>query len=83
MFSVGQKVVCIADKWQSYLTGEDVSGPRNGDILKIAEIFTHEGVSYLYFDGLMGGYESTKFRPLDYDFVERILKQVTPEPIPA
>jgi hypothetical protein len=83
MFSVGQKVVCIADKWQSWETRQEVSGPKNGDILKIERILVLDGLEYLVFFGDSCGYVSDKFRPLDYDFVEHILKQVTPEPIPA
>lgn len=84
MFSVGQKVVCIADKWLDWYSKKETNGPKNGDILTVRKVMVVEGLEYLIFTGPdEAGYVSDKFRPLDYDFVERILKQVTPKPIPA
>lgn len=81
---IGQRVVCIdGESWhqKKKFLGiipwkKNMPGPKTGDILKITG-FNPSG--YLRFKGWdhIGGYESTYFRPLDEDFAEETLKNIT------
>lgn len=75
MFRVGQKVVCIDDSsgWAS-----------KQKLLTKNETYTIEYVNKVNGDikvyGIYGEWNNSRFRPLDYDFVEEVIKQVKPQP---
>lgn len=85
MFEVGKKVVCIADSWK-WLDGLEGtwSGaePVKDEIYVIVEIHEHNGKVFLELDGFPNNlYCSTKFRNLDYGFVEEVLRLINERPV--
>lgn len=86
MFKINQKVVCINEERANRpLTPEDVyeysPNVKQDEIYTIRKIHESYGLIWLHFYEKWGAtWESSDFRPLDYDFVEEVLEQVKPEP---
>lgn len=84
MFSVGERVVCIADWWDILIQSKHDSkiDPKKHEVCVIKGIYdTREGVFFEIagYEGTM--YCSTRFRKLDYDFVEEVLKLIQERPV--
>lgn len=81
-FKVGQKVVCIDGVNRITTSGPDKGregfGPKPHQIVKVS-LINDEG--FIGFDeyGNQELFDPAFFRPLDYDFVEEVIKQVTPK----
>lgn len=83
-FKIGQKVVCIFSKRQFNPTLI-----IQGDDLVLNEIYTIKGFSTMggllfneicggyWCDGDEAGYKATRFRPLDHQFAEDLLAEIT------
>ncbi len=90
MFEVGQKVVCVQrrgfwykkrPKWKDFLFGrKKVPGPKEHEIVTINAVHV---TGYLGFReyAFSGFYDPGAFRPLDYDFVEPVIKMVNERPV--
>ena len=76
-FKVGEKVVCIEDDSLCVNDFTIMPSPNVGDIVEIIEISkTGEWLTFIEYDYNFE-YDASKFRKLDYDFVEEVIKQVT------
>ena len=89
MFRVGQKVVCINGSgwdqtkgrfWGLWKRKVKVLGPSKGEVCLILDI---KPDGYLGIKGYerIGYYQPEGFKPLDYDFVEKVIKNVKPEKV--
>lgn len=85
-FKVGQKVVCIRENWETVAgphKGRSGFGPKKHDIVEISGLHNYKGDVYLIFIeyGDKDAFTPKNFRPLDYDFVEEVIKQVKPQEV--
>ena len=87
-FKVGQKVVCIKEDNVCTCCNSLLRGPKKHDVITIRCFFSDGGVGFEEYDifkhnGISHnlGWPIENFRPLDYDFVEEVIKQVKPETI--
>lgn len=86
-FRVGQRVVCISNMANKPHENSGIVEDKAHFLVEVDEIYTIEAIEYdedgewlLLVEVPGWQFESTEFRPLkmDYDFVEEIIKQVTP-----
>jgi len=88
MFEVGKKVICVnAESANSDVDGQKPASSglvfKDGEVYMVEKILDHPevGVS-LNLTEMNEPYswvEAKDFRPLDYDFVEKVLKKVRPK----
>lgn len=85
MYTVGEKVVCIADSWRLFYGSVEIGpafGPKKGEVLVVTDVYHTYGHEYL---GLLGwpdgAFCALKFRKLHDDTVSRIIAQVTEKPV--
>ena len=83
MFKTGQKVVCTYSEWKNHKEPTPSFAPKKNEIYNITKINRRLSGIYLILQECSSLYEwSAKyFRPLDYDFVEEVIRQVTEKPI--
>lgn len=91
-FKVGQKVVCVAKVSGIAWCGE-FKGQYSGNNTVLGEIYTISGFSSIGSvrlfelpvcpDGFPQAFRPSYFKPLDYEFVEEVIKQVTPKEVEA
>lgn len=79
-FKVGQEVVCIKEgKWNNKNNINMPKHPYYGCIYTIVLILENGYLTFNEFPKAAYNYE--EFRPLDYAFVEEVIKQVQPETV--
>lgn len=84
-FRVGQKVVCVKrDSWKTVFGQQNIcNDPVFNKIYTVSDLEEFEGNTFLSFEELSpyGSWGSKNFKPLqlDHEFVEEIIKQVTPK----
>lgn len=85
MFRVGEKVACLisfSGKAQYGCSNYQVPHPKKGKIYIISHIEVAHNKYWVGVVGFPAGlYSALRFRKIDYDFVEEIIKQVKEEPI--
>ncbi len=82
-FRVGQKVVCVNDETiidRELLQRKVPYGLNKYVIYTCLWVYVDEdGDEVLFIKELNHSFLSIRFRPLDYDFVEEVIKQVKPK----
>jgi hypothetical protein len=63
-FHVGQKVVCILDRWVNLYGGEQVPGPKKGEVCTITKISSWNKFTMIDLAGWGRCYSAANFRPV-------------------
>lgn len=81
MFKQGQKVVFVGFETCDY----GITPPEIGSIFTISNSIEFEGNPYVYWEvhECLIAFKQKTLRPLDYDFVEEVIAQVSPKPVEA